>query len=265
MSFDYCIAYEDRACFHTSRWLLDGVNTTPSGNTAGGWLWLSCQRAADTVTVELFKDAACGSGDKVAAGTADVSDIDGTAACCTLAEANGSGLSGELYFERYTVDAAAAPVLVSLCTDADLADEYQNLADLPDSVYAAAVGMARYCAVATRKILLLVSQMYADSLGGFGPPEHRYHSAASRAAPDFRRIASPDQLTEAAVHWALMLAFGSCHERGGQTMYSQLRDYHDARRREAIAGWNLTLNTDPDTDDNADARRAPASVRVTRL
>ena len=63
----------------------------------------------------------------------------------------------------------------------------------------------------------------------------------------------------------LMLAFGACHERAEETMYSRLRDYHDTKRKEAIAAWNLTFNTDPSVDDDADEQRTTTSVRVTRV
>ena len=109
------------------------------------------------------------------------------------------------------------PGPITLCTNADLADEYHNLDDLPDDVYDKGNGMARYCAEASRKILPLASQMFPG------------------------RVISPDQLKDAAVHWALMLAFDSCRERSSEVMYSELRDYHDRKRTEAIASWQLTI------------------------
>jgi len=264
--FDYVIGYEDRDDLHTSRWALAGVNTTSGGNTDRGWLWMAAVRSGSTVTVDLYKDAGCDSDDKVATGTADVTDIDGAPARCALAAANSSGLTGELYLEDYDGDPAApVPVLAALCVDSDLAEEYHNLDDLPGDVYDSTNGMARHCAAATRNVLLLVSQTYAEELGGYGAPEHRHSAAASRAWPDFRRIANPDQLKSAAVHWALMLAFGSCHERAQDTMYSRLRDYHDAKRKEAIAAWHLAFNVDPDSDEDADRSKSSGMARVTRL
>ena len=109
------------------------------------------------------------------------------------------------------------PEPITLCTNADLADEYHNLDDLPDDVYDKGNGMARYCAEASRKILPLASQMFPG------------------------RVISPGQLKDAAVHWALMLAFDSCRERSSEVMYSELRDYHDRKRTEAIASWQLTI------------------------
>jgi len=125
--------------------------------------------------------------------------------------------------------------------------------------------MARYCASATEKVLLLAAGLYWRQLGGFGAPEHRYHIAASRLIPDYRRLANPDQLKAAAVHWALAAAFGSCHELGAETMYSQLRDYHERKRTQAVEGWALTLNLDPDYDEDAYSRKSSAMVRTTRL
>ena len=264
MSFEYGYAYEDRGQIHTSRWLLSGVSTKADGNLKDGRVWATFGKAGDTVTVDLYNDPDCGSGDKVATGTADVSDIEAAAAKCTLSEANGSGLTGQVYLEQYVEDpAGAVEVLVSLCGDVDLEDEHAGLSDLP--VYDASVGMARYCAVSTQRVLLLASQMYAEELGGYGAPEHRYRASALRRRPDFRRLANPDQLKDTAVQWALTLALGACHERAEDTMYSRLRDYHDAKRTSAIERWNLALNTDPDYDEDADTRKSSGMVRTTRV
>jgi len=266
MSFDYAFAYEDRACVHTSRWSLSGIDTREGGNTTGGRLWMLAQRDGDTVSVELYKTPDCAAGDLVASGTADVSDIALAAACCALSADNDSGITGQLWFESYTADCGyPVEVLVSLCTDFDLALEYCNLSDLPVEVYSSEVGMAKYCAAATQKVLLLAAQLYTGQLGGYGAPEHRYHTAADRDLPDYRRLANPDQLKDTAVHWALAMAFGGCHELAGVTMYSDLRDYHDCKRREAVGGWNVALNLDPDSDEDADARKSSTMVRTARL
>ena len=74
-----------------------------------------------------------------------------------------------------------------------------------------------------------------------------------------------DQLKDAAVHWALQLALGACHELASDTMYSALRDYHDQKRKEAVAAWHLTFNIDPDDDQDADRTRSAAAGHVTRL
>jgi len=266
MSFDYAFAYEDRACMHTSRWSLSGVDTRPDGTTTAGRLWMTASLAGQTVSVELYKTPDCDSGDLVASGSADISEIDAGAAGCSLSQENASGLSGQFWFESYDADCGyPVEVLASLCTDEDLAIEYCSLDDLPADVYSSTRGMARYCAAATEKVLLLVSSVYSGQLGGFGAPEHRCRTAAGRTLPDYRRLANPDQLKAAAVHWALATAFGSCHELAAATMYSQLRDYHERKRTEAIEGWGLTLNLDPDADEDADAVKSGAMVRTTRL
>lgn len=266
MNFDYAFAYEDRSFMHTSRWSLSGVDTRVGGSTTAGRLWLLASLAGDTVTAELYKTPDCDSGGLVASGTADISDIAATAAVCAVSQENTSGVSGQFWFESYSSDCGyPVEVLVTLCTDEDLAIEYCGLSDLPSDVYSDALGMSRHCAAATEKVLLLVSGLYARQLGGFGAPEHRYHTAAGRSLPDYRRLANPDQLKAAAVHWALSAAFGSCHELGAATMYSQLRDYHERKRTEAIEGWSLTLNLDPDSDENADASKSSAMVRTCRL
>ncbi|MEI7834844.1 MAG: hypothetical protein WCK05_00360 [Planctomycetota bacterium] len=264
MSFDYMICYENRGPMQTSRWKLEGVKTLAAGNTEGGWLWLTAARTGDVVTADVFKDAACTTGNKVASGTVNVAGIVAGAVRCVLAQANGSGISGEFYLEQYAAGTAApVAVLVSLCVDADLAIEYGNLADLP--AYSVTAGLAEYCATASRKVLLLASQLFSEELGGCGAPEHRHLGGAGREYPDYRRLANPDQLREAAVHWALMLAFGRSHERADKTMYSELRDYHDRRRQEAIGSWKLSFNTNPDGDADADQAASARAVRVTRL
>jgi len=262
----YLICYEDRDEFHTSRWLLEGVSTKDDGNTYRGWLFMKCTKSGDTVTVQLYKDPACGSSDLVASGSADVSGVDDDPVKVSLSEQNSSGLSGSFYFEGYDSDNSdPVPVLVSLCVDADLAEEWYDLDALPKEVYSSSYGMAAYCAAATRKVLLLVSQMYAEELGGYGGREHVHYRDATRSLPDWRRIIVPDQLKEAAVCWALELAFGSCHKLAEETMYSQLRDRFEQRRKDAIAAWNLTFNVDPDSDQDADRLKSITAVRLTRL
>ncbi|MCP4376263.1 MAG: hypothetical protein GY794_08835 [bacterium] len=266
MSFDYAFAYEDRSYMHTSRWSLSGVDTRSGGSTTSGRFWMLATLNDQSVTVQIYKTPDCDSGGLVASGSADVSDIETAPVACVLTQENTSGVSGQFWFESYLDDCGyPVEVLVTLCTDEDLAIEYSGLDDLPADVYSAARGMARHCAAASEKVLLLVSGVYARQLGGFGAPEHKYHTVAGRLLPDYRRLANPDQLKAAAVHWALSTAFGSCHELGAATMYSQLRDYHEQKRIESIEGWNLTLNLDPDTDEDADASKSSAMVRTTRL
>lgn len=263
-TFDYAFAYEDRDEIHTSRWVLDGVRTTATGNLKDGRLWMTASDSDHAVTVNVYKDPACASGDKVAGGTADISGIADAPAKCTLSAENSSGLTGEFYFEAYITDPAApVEVLVSLAMDAEMSLEYASLSDLPTCD--ATTGMAACLAAATKKTLLLVSQLFRDQMGGFGAPENRYRTLAGRDYPDYRTLANPDQLQDACVHWALMLALGRSHQRSHETMYSELRDYHDRKRREAIDSWNIALNTDPDNDADADEARHPSAVPITRL
>lgn len=263
----YIISYEDRDVFHTSRWLLEGVNTKSGGNTYRGWLFLKCVKTGDNVVATLYKAAACGGSDDVAVSSAtDVSGIADAPVQITLVEAESSGITGKFFLESYAEDNAdAVPVLVSLCTDIDLAEEWYDLSALPATVYDATNGMATHCAAATKKVLLLVSQMYAEELGGYGGREHVHYPNVDREGPDWRRLIVPDQLKDAATCWALELAFGSCHKLGDDTMYSKLRDDYRDRRKDAIGGWSLTFNTDPDSDEDADAMKSATAVRLTRI
>ena len=112
MSFDYMICYEDRGRMRTSRWKLEGVKTLAAGSTDGGWLWLTTARTGDVVTANVFKDAACTTGNKVASGTANVAGMSAAGVRCTLSQANTSGVSGEFFFDVYAADTAVpAPVL----------------------------------------------------------------------------------------------------------------------------------------------------------
>ena len=260
--FDHIICYEDRDEIATSRWLLEGVSTKTPGNTARGWLWMSTSLAGATVTVSVYKDPACASGDKVASGSASISLLP---AKVSLAQANSSGITGELYVEAYAEDAAAVPVLVSLCVDGDLTEEWAGITGLPSEVYDAAEGMARHCAAATRRVLLMASQLYGEELGGYGAGEGRNIPGASRSVPDYRRLAAPRQLADAAACWALELALGSCHQMATQTLYSQLRDHFERKRKEAVAGWLLAINIDPDSDADADRSKTTGMVRVQRI
>lgn len=263
MSFENLIVYEDRDELHTSRWKLDGISTKSDGKTDSGWLWMNATKAGNDLTVDLYKDVACDAGDKVATGVSDISAIATAAVKITLAEANSSGMSGELYAEEYTADVAAVPVLVSLCVDADLVVEYRRLASLPN--YDATNGMAEECARATDKVLLLVSQMFKEQLGGYGAGEHRNLTSADRLYPDYRCISQPKQLREAAVHCALALIFWSGHELADHTMYSELGQRHESKYDQAVGSWNLAFNTDPDTDDDADESGSGSIVRPERI
>jgi hypothetical protein len=264
MTADYCYLYEDRDEVHTSRWSLSGVNSKAAGNILNGRLWAKFAYSSPNVTIKLYKTQACGGDDEVATGAGDVSGIADAAVKVALSTSNASGLTGELYLEDWTsAPSAGAELLVVLCDDGDLAIEYANCADLP--AYDSTNGMAEYCIAATQKVLLQVSQVFREELGGYGAPEHRYRTGATRDHPRYDRLGNPDQLKEAAVHWALQLAFGRSHEMASETMYSELRDYHDRKCGEAIASWNLAINTDPDTDDDIDTAKSGGMVRIERV
>jgi hypothetical protein len=263
MSTELVICYENRAALHTSRWTLDGLNTRGAGNTHGGWLWMDAAIDGGTLTLDLYKDRAKDPADKVLSGAADVSGADDQAVAVALAEANGSGLSGEVYVERADAPAEDVAVLAVLCDDTHLADHYGPLADLP--TYDAATGMARYCELATEEVLLKVSQLFREPLGGHGGPEHRYLAGGPRAVPDYRVIAAPRQLRPAAIHRALALAFWACHNMTEETFYSRSAERHQAAYQGEIATWNPAFNTNPDGDAAADASGSASGLRVDRV
>ena len=266
--FEYPIVYEDRDAIHTGRWKLQGVNTREhDANTDRGWLWMETTDASNTVTVNLYKDIACAADDKVATGTADISGIDDAEVKCTLTEANSSGLSGEFYFLDYDDDTTAIGILATLCVDRDLELLCRRgvLRDFPSDVYDPTYGMARWCAAATEKGLLMVSQLYQEELGGYGARETRHQSGAERDYPRYSVIAAPEQLRDAASHWALMLAHGACYGQSGDTADSVARDYHEEQKNAAVASWNLTFNTDPDADVDADTSAHVGAVPICRV
>jgi len=261
--FDYTFAYEDRDELRTSRWKFTGVKTLAAGNTDNGRLWAKYSLSDTTLTVDLYKDVDAGSSDKVATGTVTTVAASLPAKCTFTAE-NTSAIAGEMYLEAYTsTPSAVDEVIVALCTDADLSAEYGNLADLPQ--YSTTTGMADEIAIATRKTLLLASNLFAGELGGVGAPEHRNRKAASRLLPDWRRIANVDQLRDVCVHWALHLAFHANHERSDNTMYSELAAYHDDKRMQAADAWQLAINGDPDYDEDAESTGNVSVVMPVRL
>jgi len=258
------ICYEDRSGgFRTSRWRLDGVRTKVGGeNTDGGVLWLQMTRAADTVTANLYKDDGLGSGDKVATGTCDASATDGSAANAvelTLAEANSSGLSGSLRLHEW-IDADVCPVQVALCTDEDLDTLWDGIEDLPG--YDSTAGMADSIRAAGDDVLSQVAAMFRRSVGGHGAVESWFIADATRAWPDLRRLANPGQLRMACAYHALEIALGRSHQRGGETMYSNLRDYFARRYDRAMSSLSLAFKT----GDGWDAHEASAAnvVRMDR-
>ena len=244
------ICYEDRgAGFRTSRWRLAGIRTKAGGeNTDAGVLWLQMSRAADTVTADLYKDDGLGSGDKVATGSADVSGVDGTAAGAVelaLSEANSSGLSGSSWIHDYLGD-GVCPLQVALCTDEDLDGLWDGIEDLPG--YDATAGMAEYIRLAGEDVLAKVAAIFRRQVGGSGAPEAWFITDAGRARPDLRRIANPGQLRMACAYHALEIALGRSHQRGGETMYSSLRDYFHQQYDRAMGSLSLAFKTGGGSD-----------------
>ena len=264
----YVISYEDHGDFVSSRWRIEGINSKAAGNTYGGWLFLEASSDGTTITLNLYKDRDLESADKVLTGTvteANVAVAGGGRA--DRSEANDSGLGGSVYLDEWTEDPdAASAVLVTLITDVDLAELWHEIDSLPADVYDTTSGMAKYCVAATKKVLLLASQLFADHLGGYGGKEHPHIVDVDRTAPDWRRIATPDQLKEAAACWALEMAFRSCVQTGDRTnLYGGLAEKFEELRKDAIAGWNLTFTADPDTSAEADSTASAGAIRMTRV
>jgi len=258
------ICYEDRGGeFHTSRWRLAGIKTKEGGeNTDGGVLWLEMHRAGDTVTADLYKSPARGASDKVATGSADVSGIDGTGAAAAeleLSEANSSGMSGSFRIHQYRAD-GVCPVQVALCVDEDLDALWDGTASLGG--YDSTFGCAEFIRLAGEDVLAKVNAMFRDQLGGHGAAEAFFIADASRSYPDLRRIANPAQLRIACAHRALAIGVGRSHKMGGETMYSRLRDYHQAEYERAMASLVLAIRPG---DGNAAARGAAGAVRQSRV
>lgn len=237
------ICYEDRsAAFHTSRWRLTGVKTKESAeNTDSGVLWLEMTRGGDTVTANLYKDDGLASGNKVATGTADVSGCDSTgtnAVELALSEANSSGLSGSFWIHSYEGD-DTCPLQVALCTDEDLDGLWDGIEDLPG--YDATAGMAEYIRLAGEDVLGKVAAIFRRQLSGYGPPEVWFITDAARVYPDLRMIANPGQLRMACAYNTLEIALGRSHQRGKDTMYSNLRDYFHQQYDRTMGSLSLAF------------------------
>jgi len=266
-TFDYNIVYEDRTEIRTSRWVLEGVTTVDSGNTAKGWLWYSTVKTGDNVVVTVFKDVA-GSSSVLLSSATDISGVDDTAANAveiTLAEANTSGMSGTMWIHNWVEDVTLVPVLVSLVMDADIEMEYARSEQSHMGNYDATAGYAVYCAAATKNTLLKVSHLYADELGGYGAPEARYSTSADRFYPDYRAISAPDQLNEAATYWAIIRIMAALDETREESMFASKAARYQEFYDTAVGSWNLTLNTYPDVDEDADQSSGAAFIRPERV
>ena len=250
------ISFEDRSdhCT-TSRWRLSGVKTKESEeNTDSGVLWMETSDSANTLTVNLYKDDGLGAGDKVASGTADISSIDNTganAAEVVLSASNSSGVSGSVWVHDHQGD-DSCPVQVALATDEDLDALYDDIENLPG--YDGTYGCAEFVRVAGEEIIGRLMAMYKEQVEGYGTTEAWYITDATRAYPDLRRLANPGQLRLACAHRALAIALGRSHQRADETMYSELRDYHNDQFERAMA--SLVLAFKAGSGDNANDDRS---------
>lgn len=228
------ICYEDRAQFHTSRWRLWGINTKLGAqNTDSGVLWLVLSRDGDMLTATLYKDDDFAPESAVAAGTADVSGVDGTAASAEeleLSPLNDSGISGSFWIHRLTAE-GVCPLQVALCTDDDLDGLWDGIESLAG--YSATFGMAEFIRLAGEDVLARVTRLLEDSLGA-AAAEAWFITDADRTYPDLRRLANPGQLRLTCAYRVLQLALGRQHDRADDTAFSVLRDSFGREYENAI-------------------------------
>ncbi|MCP4309492.1 MAG: hypothetical protein GY788_32380 [bacterium] len=264
MAFDHIIAYEDRDEIFTSRWLLDGVITKDGTENIAtdGMAWFSASASGDTLTITVYADAA-GSGD-IATGTASVAAIALAATKVTLAQANSSGISGELWVEEYTSAVTLAPMKVSLVMDTDLSLEYQRIEQAHmDSVYHSTNGYAEYCAAATKEILNLATSLFKEQMGGYGTKELRY-LLADRITPDWRTIVQPGQYMSVAKYWALWkICYAACEGLDENDVMWQKAEYFRAQYEDAKASLHPTFDTDNDGD--ADESASASIIHLERV
>jgi hypothetical protein len=258
--FDNIICYERRDLVHTSRWVLEGLSTRSDAPGRDGWLWLSTLRNGDAFTAQLWADREASL--LLAQGSGTLDDFP---AQVDLTSAAGSTVSGRFWLESAGQGSDARPVLATLCTDEDLAQQWADLEELGQAICDPIYGLARYCATATRQTLLLVSQLYSNHLGGVGAREDRRLPRTGRFFPDYRRISCPEQLKDVATYWALETALRARHQHSEPSAYSRLGDHFAALRKRAVSAWDLTLNLQPDTDDDADTSRAAGVSHPQRL
>lgn len=264
------ISYENRSGhIRTSRWRLTGVRTKEDAeNTGSGLLWMKTAKSGDNVTCDLYKDDGLGAADQVCDGAAaDVSGCDNTGAnaaqvvfTATSFSGVATGLSGEMWIHSYTSD-TSAPIVVALCTDEDLDSLWDDIENLPG--YDSTVGCAEFIRVAQDDVIGKVAARYQDELSGYGAREAWWITDAGRSYPDLRRIANPAQLRLACAHRALAIAIGRSHQRAENTMYSELRDHHNAQYEAAMQA--LVLTTKSGDADNASDQGRASVIQVSRV
>jgi len=265
--FDHIIPYEDWDEIRTSRWSLTGVKTKTGALNVDnrGWLWFSAATVGDTMTVTVYKDASASS--SVASGTGDVSGVDDAAVEITLSQLNSSGITGTVWIESTTSDVTTVPLFVTAILDKDIELEYTQAGGSHMANYDSTSGYADYCAAATKHVLLKVSHLFKDELGGYGAPEMRYAESATRKYPDYRVIASPEQLQEAALYWAMSRIFAALDEAKASagSMYGSKADRYQEMYTDAVSSWSLAFNLDPDDDEDADTSGGPSAVTMQRV
>ena len=266
MAFNHIIVYEDRAEIRTSRCVLDGIITKDTGNTHEGHLWMSTVATGNNIVATLYKDRA-GSSSVAVSDSVDVSDVDTTPAILTFSEADSSGITGTIWVHSFTTDVTLVPMVVSLCMDQDIEDEYARSEEAHmNGAYDATVGFARYCSIATSHVMRLVTQLYMNELGGFGGAEDYTLDSPDRLDPDWRGIIVPLQLLDAAKYYACWKIFMSQSESDGEDdmlafKASQCKEQFD----DAVSKISLTINTDPDVDEDADLSKRVVTTRMTRV
>jgi len=264
MSFDNVINYEDRTEMRTSRWSFDGIITKDSGNTAKGWVWYSAVKTGDNLVVTVYKDAAGASSVALSAST-DISTYETAPVLVALAEANSSGITGQLFVHDYTSDVTLAPIMVSLIMDEDIELIYARSDETHMSdVYDSTNGYARFCAKATEHMLMFAASQFAEQMGGFGAEEDHNLTGPARLAPIWSSIVAPEQMKDAAVYYACWLAFLSADETDGEDSMlafkaEQCKAEYDAAKS------SLTLVFDTDNDEDADTVGAASDIIPNRV
>lgn len=256
MSWNFAFSYEPREQVTISRWELEGVNTRPDGNCSQGRLWFKASQVDQVVTLDFYRCQNVQAEDLVARSTVDLTQHPQEGAFVELVQMNASGLSGRFWLASYSsCPSELVMLVVTLCCDSDLELHHASLSDLPGGVFDPTLGMSKYCQAGSRDTLMRVAELYWSQLRATDLP-------AGELEVEFRRIAQVEQLRKAAIHTTLVCAFGACHEQSGDTMYSDLRDYHRDLCKEATSGWNLLLL---DGSDSSLTRKSAAISQPTRL
>ncbi len=268
MAFDHIIVYEDRDEIRTTRWIINGVITKDTGNTDRGRLWFSTVKTGDNLVVTVYKDSA-GSASVLLSSATDISALDNDSANAVkiaLVAENTSGLSGTMWVHDWTEDVTLVPMIVSLCMDQDIEDEYAASEEtFMAAVYDSTVGYARFCSIATAHVMRLVTNLYIQEIGGFGGVEDYDLKTPERFTPDWRGVIVPLQLLDAAKYYACWKAFMAADNSDGEDSMLAFKATNCKEQfDDAVSKLNLTINTDPDVDEDADLSKGASVIRPTR-